>query len=162
MKKIAFLLALLMLTSGMAFTASALDRAEISVDGLNVPRGENKLIVYNMSGTNTGTNQYGYEVRVGSDGKISSVGGNDSVVPEGGLVLSGHGTAATFLRQNAKVGRYARFLEHSMMLIIDDSYIDPFFSTSLSFDGINTGRAANTIIIYNRSGQRTNTNEYGF
>lgn len=56
--------------------------------GYNEVRYANKLVIYNRPGTNTGTNGYGYEVRVGSDGYILSAGGNDSVVPDGGYVIS--------------------------------------------------------------------------
>ena len=61
---------------------------EHSFTGYNGVRYDNMLIVYSNGGTKTGTNGWGYEVCVGRDGIILSSGGNDSVVPEGGFVLS--------------------------------------------------------------------------
>ena len=56
--------------------------------GRNAPRYSNTLIIYDISGTHTETNGYGFEVCVNSDGFIISAGGNDSVVPDGGFVIS--------------------------------------------------------------------------
>lgn len=68
-------------------------------------RGANQLIVYDASyGSRTGTNPYGYEVVVGSEGKIIKTGGNDSEIPEGGYVLSGHGDKAKWLQKYARLG----------------------------------------------------------
>lgn len=78
---------------GMRVLASAGEidpfyETEITFTGYNAPRYSNTLIVYNKAGTTTATNGYGYEVTVNADGCIVSAGGNDSLVPEGGYVLS--------------------------------------------------------------------------
>lgn len=71
-------------------------------------RGANQLIVYsNEYGETTGTNDYGYEVQVNGtleNGEIVSSGGNNSKIPSNGYVLSGHGTAATFLVEQSMIG----------------------------------------------------------
>lgn len=60
----------------------------ISITGFNSGRLENTVIVYNLSGNKTGTNVWGYEVCVDSEGYIISSGGNNNVVPEKGYVIS--------------------------------------------------------------------------
>ena len=88
-----------------------------AVSGINVGRGENNLIIFNSHfGANTGTNAYGTEVVVTCDKKIgfngtytctvmgTPTGGVGSMsIPEGQYVLSGHGTASTFV-SNLKSG----------------------------------------------------------
>lgn len=63
-------------------------KTRITFTGYNQPRYANTLIIYNLSGSTTATNGYGYEVEVGSDGIISAAGGNNRTVPEGGYVIS--------------------------------------------------------------------------
>lgn len=61
-------------------------------------RGADQVIVYNhLFGEATGTNSHGFEFVVDSNGVISSVGGNNNIIPEEGLVISGHGTAVSKL-----------------------------------------------------------------
>lgn len=72
-------------------------------------RGGDQLVAYDADweSETTGTNDYGYELIVTGtkeDGVITSIGGNNSVVPSDGYVLSGHGTAATFLINEGLVG----------------------------------------------------------
>jgi uncharacterized lipoprotein YddW (UPF0748 family) len=68
-------------------------------------RGPEQLIIYDSSyGEFTGTNPYGYEVTVNSEGKITSTGGNDSKIPEGGYILSGHGESLKWLQKHALLG----------------------------------------------------------
>ena len=65
-----------------------------TIDGYNVGRGGNELIVYNCAGNTVNTNSYGVEVAVNSEGKVTSkrAYGSTSIltVPSGGFVLSGH------------------------------------------------------------------------
>lgn len=60
----------------------------IHVTNYNAPRYSKTVVIYDRAGTRTETNGYGYEVTVDRDGYIISAGGNDSLVPEGGYVLS--------------------------------------------------------------------------
>lgn len=67
-------------------------------------RGANQLIMYTPAfGDRTGTNAFGYEVTVVGD-RVVAVGGNDSPIPDDGFVLSGHGTAGSWLSANTIVG----------------------------------------------------------
>lgn len=72
-------------------------------------RGADQLILYDSSyGSTTGTNAWGYEVVVNEDNKVIKAGGNNSGIPEGGLVLSGHGAKADWLRNTAVIGSRVR------------------------------------------------------
>lgn len=85
---------------------------ELTVDftNMNGTRYENNLIIYNNKGSNTNTNEYGYEVVVTS-GIVTFVGGNNSKIPaaSGSFVVSGHGTAADWLRTNVILGMGCSF-----------------------------------------------------
>ncbi len=60
-------------------------------------RGADELVVYTPAmGKRTGTNPWGIEATV-AGGFVTFVGGNDSAIPPDGLVISGHGTAATWI-----------------------------------------------------------------
>ncbi|MGC8654750.1 MAG: phosphodiester glycosidase family protein, partial [Candidatus Kryptoniota bacterium] len=87
-----------------------------SIDGINETRYTNSLIMYNnFIGTTTGTNQWGTEVAAHPidswfvndtvkcvvDSIVSGVG--NMIIPKGGLVLSGHGSAADFLSSNTLI-----------------------------------------------------------
>lgn len=87
-----------------------------AITGINIDRGENYLVVYNRyRGTATGSNVYGYELRlqllegtVGYTGtarcKVLSAAATGSTAISGDeLVLSGHGLAAEFVK-NLAVG----------------------------------------------------------
>jgi len=91
-------------------------------------RGPNQLIVYDSSyGSRTGTNPYGYEVVVGSEGKIIRTGGNNSSIPEDGYVLSGHGTMAKWLQTYARLGSTVvldRDSREVRIIFTPESYID--------------------------------------
>lgn len=88
------------------------------VDATGVPfpgyRGADQLVVYTPEWrtASTGTNSYGYEVRVRGtleDGTVTEVGGNDSAIPADGYVLSAHGAGANFLINNAIVGAKVKY-----------------------------------------------------
>lgn len=62
------------------------------INGINVSRGHEELIVYNQSGTTTGTNKYGREFAFDAQGKLTTVRGwgddTQIKVPAGGFILS--------------------------------------------------------------------------
>lgn len=60
----------------------------LKANARNAVRYSGTLVIYDREGTATETNGYGYEVCVDADGQIISVGGNNSIVPEGGYVIS--------------------------------------------------------------------------
>lgn len=72
-------------------------------------RGENQTIIYkdgwnynNASGT--GTNVYGFEAAVDANGVVVELGVNVSTIPQGGYVISGHGSGRDFVRSNIVLG----------------------------------------------------------
>ena len=76
----------------------------ISYTGVNGTRIADSTILYDRGGTTTGTNDYGYEVVVDADGYVTAVGTNNSPIPEGGFVISGHGKGKTALQGTIAVG----------------------------------------------------------
>ena len=63
--------------------------------GVNYPglRGANQLLIYTPNfGFRTGTNEFGTEDIV-IDNTVVSLSGADSLIPENGFVISGHGQA---------------------------------------------------------------------
>lgn len=63
------------------------------VSGVNIPRGENNLVIYNrLYNDTTETNQFGREFTV-RNGKVAAIHGANSPIPEDGYVISVHGAA---------------------------------------------------------------------
>lgn len=72
-------------------------------------RGTNQTIIYKDGwsydgAAGTGTNVYGYEAAVNAEGVVVELGVNVSAIPEGGYVISGHGTGRDFIRSNMVLG----------------------------------------------------------
>ena len=83
-------------------------RVAKNIDAVNAERGSNQIVAYTTGGGTTGTNKYGYEVIVGADGRVSDTNyyvGN-SAIPNGGMVLSGHGDGSNWLDNNIEIGDY--------------------------------------------------------
>ena len=81
-------------------------QAATNAKGLNYPglRGANQLIVYTPAfGYRTNTNEFGTEAIVTGD-TVTSLSGADSLIPAGGLVISGHGRAKKWINENIMVG----------------------------------------------------------
>ena len=79
---------------------------QATLSGTNVARGTHMLVRYTPAwGATTRTNRHGFEAEV-VGGTVTRVqdGVGNMAIPAGGYVLSGHGTARTFLRTNAVVG----------------------------------------------------------
>lgn len=163
MKRIlALISAIAMSLSLAAFAVSSeSENTTYVVNGMNSYRDVDMLIVYNTTGT-TGTNEWGYEVTVGKNGKVTSVGGNNSKIPDGSFVLSGHGKAAAFLAENIHVGDTVTFFEESMIISIGDGIPSPFYSVEVAMNGVNVYRATDYVVVYTNSGSKTGTNAYGF
>lgn len=91
----------------------------LAVDGFNVDRGGNQLVVYTSAfGPATTTNEWGAEIKVERgvvaeilDQQQATAGDHNLSLEDGGYVISGHGTARTFLLDNAVVGDRAGFTE---------------------------------------------------
>ncbi len=77
----------------------------VTVNTVNGTRKQDTIVMFTDSfGAKTNTNAWGFEVVVNKDGFVVEIGGNDSAIPEGGFVLSGHGTGKTALEEAAEIG----------------------------------------------------------
>ncbi len=80
---------------------------EVKINTVNGTRKQDTVVLFTDShGETTGTNAWGFEVVVDSDGYVVDIGGNDSIIPKGGFVLSGHGTGKTALEEAAEIGMH--------------------------------------------------------
>lgn len=86
-------------------------------DALNAPRMENQMILYTVLGSETDTNEWGVEAVVNND-RITSIGGNDHIVPQNGFVISAHGEASLWLKENALVGMRVEYDDRSQELYL--------------------------------------------
>ncbi len=67
-------------------------------------RGPNQLVVYTpLYGLRTGTNEFGTEAIVVNN-MVVSLNGADSIIPKNGFVISGHGSAKTWITKNIQIG----------------------------------------------------------
>ncbi|MDD4504064.1 MAG: family 10 glycosylhydrolase, partial [Clostridiaceae bacterium] len=108
-------------------------------------RGPNQLIIYDSSyDERTGTNPYGYEVTVNSAGKIISTGGNDSKIPSGGYILSGHGESLKWLQKYALLGATvvtSSAKKEVTVILTPDSYINrALFSIKSAQDSLDLAK----------------------
>lgn len=73
-------------------------------------RGADELVVYTTSygKERTGTNQYGAELIV-RNGIVVEMSGSNSLIPEDGFVVSGHGAAQRWILENTQVGAEVTF-----------------------------------------------------
>lgn len=156
----------------LLFTASA-ETVTIIASGMDVARGEGQLIIYTPAyGGSTNTNEWGSEAVVGRDHRVSAVGGNNSNIPEGGFVLSGHDTdtgskMSTWIKENIEVGDYVYYNTRSLEVIISDEPVEDldqvFYQLEANVTGFDRTRNTNDLIVYTPSfGMNTKTNEYGY
>lgn len=167
------LLAVIFVLGAVPFAASA-ETVTNKITDFDTSRGEGALIIYTPTyGATTGTNEWGIEAVVGSDNKVISVGGNNSAIPEGGFVVSGHdsdvaeGKNKTWVSENIAVGKYVYYNEMTKLLTVSDVPLDMdkevFFEISHSVHSVNGTRGENHMVVYNPSkGSTTGTNEYGY
>ena len=85
------------------------DAMETPTEEFPAFRGTNQTIIYKdgwnyKDASGTGTNVYGYEAAVDANGIVVELGVNVSKIPEGGFVISGHGTGRDFVRANIVLG----------------------------------------------------------
>ena len=127
------------------------------IAGNDKTRGTNELVVYFKGLTNngkTGTNQWGYEVCIDKNGVVLEdphYGGN-TAIPEGGKVLSGHGEAGTWMKNNIKKG-YLVWFEGGKTQISRNQH--------RSVDVVNGSRGTNQLVVYNK-GSNATTNKWGY
>ncbi len=100
-------------------TLSTTAKLTAAITGINTPRIANTLIVFTRAyGEKTGTNEYGTELIVNSEGYAQNTASNDnnSTIPTGGFVVSGHGTGATAIKGKISKGDYVVYDEKGMTL----------------------------------------------
>ena len=125
--------------------------------GNDKSRGTDELVVYFKGLTNngrTGTNQWGYEVAIDKNGVVLEnphYSGN-TVIPVGGKVLSGHGEAGTWIKNNIKQG-YLVWFEGGKTQISRNQH--------RSVDVVNGIRGAEQLVVYNK-GDKATTNKWGY
>ena len=89
-------------------------------------RGANQLIVYTKNyGKRTGTNEFGAEAIV-KDNIVVGLSGADSLIPDDGIVISGHGNAKNWINKNIVVGSKVYIdKDHNTITVYttSDSYI---------------------------------------
>jgi hypothetical protein len=150
---------------GSAFAAAgkvAIGSATLGVAETNIARAANNLVIYQSPLTVSPANQWGAEAAVVS-GKVTEVrdqqtsGPSPLLIPAGGVVLSGHGTARNWLLKNAKVGVFLTLPGETLPPPPPPPPPAPPFSvityatisgSSFAVAGTNIDRAANKLVIY--------------
>ncbi len=88
----------------ISLTGSDYSVTQLKFDAINQTRLEDMLIVYRNK-TNSGANEFGYEIAVDKDGFAVSHGyAGNIAIPKGGFALSGHGISKTALENVYSVG----------------------------------------------------------
>jgi peptidoglycan/xylan/chitin deacetylase (PgdA/CDA1 family) len=143
-----------------------------TINGVNARRTADSLILYTRFGrTTTGTNAYGTEVAL-MNGKVSKieVGVGNMTIPEGGYVLSGHGTASTWLKNFAKLGVDVLLNNTGdpLPVLPGDSLVYPTTSVDIggqvrAVNGVDVYRSSGSLVTYTpKWGTSTGTNQWGF
>lgn len=92
-----------LLFSKSSYQISGLNpNAESNPKGAYYPgfRGANQLLIYTKAyGERTGTNEFGIEAII-QNNRVVKIGGADSLIPGGGIVISGHGKAKQWILTN--------------------------------------------------------------
>lgn len=138
-----------------------------SISGINRPRLTDELIVYTPDfGTRTGTNSYGFEATV-VDGVVTGLQLDNSLIPQDGVVLSGHGASRAFFSQlsvgdeiNIQIQLTPAWLEQGIGQIIGggprlvrDGQLAVNGEEELFRDDVLRGRAPRTAIGITEDGQ---------
>ena len=104
---------------------------QTAIAGVNVWRAADTIVIYNReNGTSTGTNAYGVEAAVDKTGRIVSfVNAGNTEIPEGGFVISAHGSAISWLNDHISTTRYASYDSSGKTLTV--------YSSDSVYDSIN-------------------------
>jgi hypothetical protein len=147
---------------------------KLKIDGVNRERGEDELILYTPPLTSTGTNIYGVEVAVSSEGEVTDVsdyGAGNMAIPPRGFVLSAHlgpkSDKANALRELRRGDKVAILDEEGNLIggftreTISAELPD---GRRLPIDGIDRERGEDELILYTpeyNEEMRTKTNQWG-
>src|SRR5690554_2675412 len=114
----------------------------ISINAVNGIRNADTVVIYNISGSRTGTNAYGYEIMVNKNGYVEAVGGNNNLVPQGGYVISAIGKSnIDFLKMYGVIGAKATVTSFTKLtLVYDEESLQKSFEIKLNLlsDKLNT------------------------
>lgn len=126
---------------------------EHTLNGKNTGRLDDFLVIYTGKKT-SGTNKWGYEVPLDKNGVALSdpVYRGNTVIPEGGSVLSGHGKAGSWIYANIKNG---------YLVTAGKDTVKVNKRQHRTVDGVNVPRGANKLCVYNK-GAVADTNPYGY
>ena len=136
-------------------------------DSLNGTRWADTLVVYRGIARD-GQNEWGDNVLVDSTGLIigkiprGDAAGKNLAVPEGGMIVSGTGDIGKEVYECAQIGGKVFFDEYSMNVYICEDEPDPYYSRTVRATHFNGVRYAGRLVIYDRSGESTGTNTYGY
>jgi len=142
-KLLSLSLAVLMLFSVLCVFANAEeDEKWLYIDGENITRAVNTVIVYKGVAT-TGQNSRGYNVVVDKDGNVTDIieaglsEGENLAVPESGMVISAAGTKMQWLKSNIKKGSRVYYDAYTKRLFLLDSKggYDPYFTKQFNVTG---------------------------
>lgn len=123
----------------------------ITITGYNSVRYENTVIIYNKSGKTTGTNVWGYEVCVDSNGYIISCGGNNNIVPTNGYVISAINTEdQNLLKMYFTVGAKCEIKNSSVTVTYSKDQLAKTVESELSLiqDELKTAKSQYKLIDY--------------
>lgn len=166
-KIVTALLSVHLLASAVGFQASADDASVFHVDSVNGTRWADYICVYKDI-EHTGQNEWGENIVVNSEGIVTEkipgadTRGKNLAVPEGGMVVSGTGDVSKGMYASVEIGDRCLFDEYSMRVYFSKGEINPFYEKELRVTGYNDTRWADTVIVYNKSGESTGTNVYGY
>ncbi len=105
-------------------------------------RGANQLILYTSAyGERTHTNEFGTEAIIEGN-TVVELGGADSFIPDGGAVISGHGTAKSWISSNITVGTKVYYDDMTGVLTTYTT------SNSYMFEAMQKIEEANSMIEY--------------
>jgi hypothetical protein len=145
----------------------------LALDGVNVGRGEDQLILYSAPNSCSGTNHYGVEASVSAGGEVLEVvgyGASDHAIPGGGFVLS-----ANWGPTAKKCGRLEALRVGARIVVRNarDEWLAGYSPTrllaelsggrTLSIDGHDSPRNEDQLVLY-RPGYHdghTGTNPFG-
>ena len=159
----------LMLLSCFALVVSGEESETVMyhVDSLNGTRWADLICVYKDVLT-TNQNEWGENIVVDSNGIVTQKipggdkAGENLAVPEGGCVVSGTGDIGKAMYSSVEIGDKCFFDEYAMRVYFSKGDIDLFYTKTVRVTGYNDTRWANTVIIYDKSGEKTGTNPYGY
>ena len=139
-KIISVIAAILIILPIFVCFASADEDKYIFIDGENITRLANSAVIY-KDVKSTKQSKWGFDVVVGSDGKITKTvaagEGEDLEVPEGSFIISGTGESAEWLKSNARVGKfvyYDAYTRKAFFTSEKDAYT-PYFTESVKVRG---------------------------